>query len=91
MTVPYVSQETAQWALHVWSTGFDSYRTPKTGVGEPPPAGVRGLLVAAAHLEDRALARLDMAFPELVAAVELTKTTHGLEVLRAIAKNGVPT
>lgn len=75
-----ISQETAQWTLRQFNLN---------GTYPEPSKGVRGLMIAAAHLEGRALSRLDLLFPEIVAAVDLTKTPEGVEVLRAIAANGV--
>jgi hypothetical protein len=86
MTATLVSQETAQWTLR----HFALDPPHNTQVWPSPPRGVAGLMTAAAHLEDRALVRLDMCFPEITAAVNLTRTPEGVEVLRAIAKNGVP-
>jgi hypothetical protein len=88
MTATLVSQETARWTLREFD--LDNVTDRPRAMYGPPPDGVRGLMIAAAHLEDRALVRLDMCFPEITAAVNLTRTPEGVEVLRAIAKNGVP-
>lgn len=94
MSATFVSQETAQWAIHwyVMHTEHADYLPGDiANTGRKPPAGVHGLLMAAYFLEDRARAQLELAFPEIVAAADLMKSHHGLQVLRAIATNGVPT
>lgn len=90
MSATLVSQETAQWTLRHFDIVPDMEAFRLGGRYPQPPRGVAGLMTAAAHLEDRALVRLDMCFPEIVAAVNLAKTKEGRDVLLAIAKNGVP-